>query len=81
MQRIISLKPISVMSVSPQKQKRIRAHRFSDLLRHSPQRFPPPPQSDDLSIDNDNMLITISDDLRHWLVHNNLQGFLKVVEE
>ena len=81
MQKINSLKPISVMSVSPQKQKRIRAHKFFDLLRHSPQRFPPPPQSDDLSMDDDNMPIIVFDNLRRWLVRNNLQGFLKVVEE
>ena len=78
MQRVISLKPISVISISPQKQKRIRAHKFSDFPLHSPQCFPQPSHNDDLSIDNDNMPIFVSDELRSWLICNNLEGFLKV---
>ena len=80
MQRVISLKPISVISISPQKQKRIRAHKFSDFPLHSPQCFPQPSHNDDLSIDNDNMPIFVSDELRSWLICNNLEGFLKVVD-
>ena len=80
MQKINLLKPISVMIVSPQKQKRIRANRFSDFSRHSPQQFSQPSLSEDLFIDDDNMPIVVSDNLRRWLVRNKLQGFLKVVE-
>ena len=80
MQKFISLKPISVTSVSPQKQKRIRAHRFSDLPHHSQRRFPSPSQDNALTSDDDNMPIPVSDDLRSWLVRNNLQGFIRVAE-
>ena len=80
MQRVISIKPISVTTVSPQKLKRIRVEKFSILPRHSLQRFSPLPQRDDLLIDEENMPILVSDDLRSWLIRNNLKGFLKVAE-
>ena len=80
MQRLISLKPISVSFVSPQKQKRIRAHRFSDFLHHHEQSFSSPSSGDVLSAEDDEMLITVSDELRQWLHNKNLQGFIKVAE-
>ena len=80
MQRVISLKPISATSVSPQRQKRIRAEKFSALPRHSLKLSSPPPQNDDSLIDEDSMLIPVSNDLRRWFVLNNLQGFIIVVE-
>ena len=74
MKCVISLKPIFAMFVSPQRQKRIHAEKFSALSHHSLQHSSPPAQSDDPLIDEDNMPIPVSDDLRRWLVRNNLQG-------
>ena len=81
MQKIISLKSISVTIVSPQKQKRIGAHKSSDFSRHSQQSFlPPSTQSDILPINDDEMPILVSNTLRSWLECNYRQGFLKVAE-
>ena len=78
MKRVISLKPISTKSVSPQKQKRIRAERFSAFPRHSLKLSSPPPQNDKSVINEDNMPIPVSDNLRQWLVSKNLQDYIKV---
>ena len=80
MKHVISLKPISAMSVSPQRQKRIRAEKFSALSHHSLKLSLSPPQNYDSWIDEDNMQIPISDNLRGWLVTKNLEGFIKVAE-
>ena len=80
MKHVISLKPISAMYVSPQRQKRIRAEKFSALPFHSLKLCSSPPQNYDSLIDEDNMSIPVSDNLCRWLLRNNLQGFLKVVE-
>ena len=80
MQRVISLKHISTTSVSPQRQKRIRAERFSAYPRHNLKLSSPPPQNFDSLVDDDNMAIYVSDNLWQWLANKNLQGFIKVAE-
>ena len=80
MQTLISLKPISVSSISPQKQKRIRAHGFSDFLNHHEQSFSSPSRRYLLSIENNKMPIPVSDESRPWLLNKNMQGFIKVAE-
>ena len=61
-----------------------RSHRFSASChsQHS-DRFadsPSPSPADDLSTEADDMPIPVSDELRQWLISNNLQGFIKVAE-
>ena len=81
MQRVISIKPISVTTVSPQKLKRIRAEKFSVLPRHSLQRFSSPLQSNDLLIDDDNMPISVSDpETSTPYSLSNMSGFCFVLE-
>ena len=63
MQRVISLEPISVSSFSAERQKRIRAEQFSALPHHSLKSFPPPPQQVNISCDDENMPIHVSDNL------------------
>ena len=79
MQRVISLKPISSSSVSPQSQKRIRAERFAVLPNHNlkTSSLASPcfaPTKDEI------MPIPISDNLRHWLESKNLQGYISIAE-
>ena len=64
MKHVISLKPISAMYVSPQRQKRIRVEKFSALPFHSLKLCSSPPQNYDSLIDEDNMLIPVFDNLR-----------------
>ena len=79
MQKVISLKPISSSSVSPQSQKRIQAERFAILPNHNlktssvvPQRFKP--------TENEIMSIPILENLRQWLVSKNRQGYISIAE-
>ena len=80
MQRIISLKPISSSSISPQRQKRIRAERSSALTHHSLKLSSPPPQHINLFSKDEITPIPVSDTLRQLLVNKNLQGFIKIAE-
>ena len=68
MQRVISLKPISATSVSPQKQKRIRAERFCAFALSRPNLklcFDlSPTQNFESSVDEENMVIYVFDNLR-----------------
>ena len=80
MQRVICLKPIFATTVSPQRQKRIRAERFSVYPRHNLKLSSSPPQNFDSLVDDDNMAIYVSDNLRQWLINKNLQRFIKVAK-
>ena len=80
MQKILTLKPIFVTTVSLQKQKHIRAHRLSDFPRHSLQQLFSTSLGNVLSINEEEMSIPVSDALRSWLERKNLKGFLKVAE-
>ena len=79
MQRVISLKPISSSSISPQSQKRIRVERFAILLNPNLQTSPPASPRF-ASIEEDIMPIPISDNLRQWLETKNLQGYIRIAE-
>ena len=79
MQRVISLKPISSSSISPQSQKRIRAERFAILLNPNLQTSPPASPSF-ASTEEENMSIPISDSLRQWLETKNLQGYIRIAK-
>ena len=79
MQRVISLKPISSSSISPQSQKRIRAERFAILLNPN-LRTSPPASPSFASPEEENMSIPISDSLCQWLETKNLQGYIRDAE-
>ena len=69
MQRVISLKPISSSSISPQSQKRIRVERFAILLNPNLQTSPlASPRF--ASIEEDIMPIPISYSLQQWLEYH-----------
>ena len=74
MQRVISLKPLS-----PQSQRRIRAERFACLS--NPTLLFSVSTSPKVAFSKaEDMLITISENLRLWLETKNLQGYIRIVE-
>ena len=77
---IYFIKTYSLTSVSPQKQKLLRAQNFSIINHH--RQSPPLPslQNYDLSIEEELMPIVVSDNLRQWLIDKGLQGYLKVAD-
>ena len=96
MHKLISLKHISVSSVSPQKQKRVQVRSFSESdcpnspnlcfsvsHRHQDNHFSDFYSSSTdapISAEIDSMPIPVSDELREWLHSRNLQGFIRVAE-
>ena len=79
MQRVISLKPLSSSSISPQSQRRIRVERFACLS--NPNLLSSPPTSPNVALtEAENMPILILDNLRLWLETKNLQGYIRIAE-
>ena len=96
MHKLISLKHISVSSVSPQKQKRVQVRSFSESYcpnspnlcfsvshRHQNNHLSDLHSSSTdapIPAEIDSMPIPVSDELREWLHSRNLQGFIRVAE-
>ena len=79
MQRVISLKPLSSSSISPQSQRRIRVERFACLS--NPNLLFSVSASPKVALSEaEDMPITISDNLRLWLETKNLQGYIRIAE-
>ena len=79
MQRVISLKPLSSSSISPQSQRRIRVERFACLSNPNPL-FSASTSPKVAFSEAEDMPITISDNLRLWLETKNLQGYIQIAE-
>ena len=79
MQRVISLKPLSSSSISPQSQRRIRVERFACLS--NPNLLFSVSTSRKVALSEaEDMPITISDNLRSWLETKNLQDYIQIAE-
>ena len=52
----------------------------SNILHHRQQSFPSQSPGDVLSTDDDEMPIPVFYDLHQWLIHKNMQGFIKVAK-
>ena len=96
MHKLISLKHISVSSVSPKQQKRVQITKYSEPSCPSSPKLcfsvfhryrssncadlQPSSTSDSEQANTEVMPIPVSDELRLWLHERNLQGFIKVAE-
>ena len=94
MNKLISLKHISVSSVSPKQQKRVQITKqsapayptssklcFSDFYHYRNCTGLQQSSTDDSEQENTEIMpIPVSDELREWLHERNLQGFIKVAE-